>query len=384
MNILFLSRYDPTVINNWSGTLYYMYHKLKEKHHVEIIGTEILHQLTFFSNGNFHNEFFIYSNRYVKNIGLLLSERINIVKYDLVFLGDLIFSSLDICIPFVHLSDMTYEQVNIYLKKSDERNIEPCMCLEKLILNNYSKIIYTSEWIKQKAIETYNIDPNKIAVVELGANIPTPTDYSIDIDTDICRLVFIGRNWEKKGGDKLLQAYRILKTEGFPCSLTIIGSTPKEIPDADEDLTIIPFLNKEKKEHLNKLCKILSKAHFLVLPTEFDAYGIVFCEASAYGVPSIASNVGGVGQPVREGKNGFLLPPDATAQDYAEKIKSVFNDREKYFKLRASSRCEFETRLNWDVWGERVNQILEDTVKGWKGQKEMCENNRLMSFDIEN
>jgi len=73
-----------------------------------------------------------------------------------------------------------------------------------------------------------------------------------------------------------------------------------------------------------------------------------------------------VSQPVREGKNGFLLPPDATAQDYAEKIKTVFNDRENYIRLRASSRLEFETRLNWDVWGERVNAIFEDVVKEWK------------------
>ena len=141
---------------------------------------------------------------------------------------------------------------------------------------------------------------------------------------------------------------------------------PNEIHDADEDLTIVPFLDKAKKEHLNKLCQILSEAHFLVLPTVFDAYGIVFCEASAYGVPSIAANVGGVSQPVREGKNGFLLPPDATAQDYAEKIKTVFSDRENYIKLRASSRREFETRLNWNVWGERVNNIFEDVVKEWK------------------
>jgi len=34
--------------------------------------------------------------------------------------------------------------------------------------------------------------------------------------------------------------------------------------------------------------------------------------------------------------------------------------------LRQSSRIEFETRLNWDVWGEKVNKILENTVREWK------------------
>ena len=105
------------------------------------------------------------------------------------------------------------------------------------------------------------------------------------------------------------------------------------MPKEDDGLTIIPFLDKSKPKDLERLCDILYQSHFLILPTEFDALGIVFCEASAYGVPSIAANVGGVSQPVREGKNGFLLPPTATAEDYAEKIKAVFSDKESYIKL---------------------------------------------------
>jgi glycosyltransferase involved in cell wall biosynthesis len=237
------------------------------------------------------------------------------------------------------------------------------------MLENSFRIIYSSEWAKDKTIEFYAIDPKKISVVEFGANIPTPQNYSIDINMDICRLVFIGKNWEKKGGDKVLQVYEILKEENFPCSLTIIGSTPEDDWEEDEDLTIIPFLDKSKKEDLEKLCDILSESHFLVLPTQFDAFGIVFCEVSAYAIPSITANVGGVGQAVKDGKNGFLLSPDATASDYAEKIKTIFSDKENYFKLRQSSRNEFDTRLNWDVWGEKVNKILEDAVREWQKEK---------------
>jgi hypothetical protein len=42
MNILFLTRSDPKDINIWSGTLYYIYHQLKQKHHVEVMGAELL------------------------------------------------------------------------------------------------------------------------------------------------------------------------------------------------------------------------------------------------------------------------------------------------------------------------------------------------------
>ena len=362
MNIVFLARFDPADINCWSGTSYYIYQKLKEKHHVEIVGPEILNQLASFKGVNFPANTFSPDDRYVKHLGRLLSERINALGCDLIFMGDLVFIPLGANVPLVLLSDMTYEQVKIHYRKSDERNIEPCINLEKLLLNNSFRIIYSSEWIKQKTIDFYNTDPDKIHVVEFGANIPAPTDYSIDIHTDICRLVFIGVDWERKRGDMVLQIYQLLKAEGFPCSLTIIGSTPEDEPEEDENLIIIPRLDKSKKEDLEKLCQILSESHFLVLPTRFDAFGIVFSEASAYALPSIATDVGGVSQAVREGKNGYLLPLEATAADYAEKIKTVFGDKENYIKLRQTSRQEFETRLNWDVWGEKVNKILEEAV----------------------
>ncbi len=52
MNIAFLTRFDPRDIKHWSGTLYYMYNKLKEKHNIKIIGPGIVKQLAFFTYNN--------------------------------------------------------------------------------------------------------------------------------------------------------------------------------------------------------------------------------------------------------------------------------------------------------------------------------------------
>ena len=133
MKIVFLTRYDPKDINHWSGTLYHMYHQLKKEHHVEIIGTEILCQHKLFVNRNFNRHYFLVVDRHTKNIGQLLSERINILQFDLVFFGDLLFQPLNINIPFIHFSDITFEQVNIHLRKCNERNIEFGIHLEDLI-----------------------------------------------------------------------------------------------------------------------------------------------------------------------------------------------------------------------------------------------------------
>lgn len=66
----------------------------------------------------------------------------------------------------------------------------------------------------------------------------------------------------EKGGDKVLGAYRKLKSDGFRCTLTIIGSIIREPYDEDENLVIIPYLDKSQPEHLERFCNILQEAHF--------------------------------------------------------------------------------------------------------------------------
>lgn len=367
MNIAFLTTLNPNDINSWSGTTFYVLNALKVRHNVKVIGMNMLSQTSYYSKKNFFTKSSF--NRYSPVLGNLCKEQIKeFSNCDLIFFGDFyLVPFLDVDMPIVHFSDVTYHSFKDYLGRNEnEDTVRDIEMVEKNILSNkYSTIIYSSEWAKQNVIEYYGIDPNKIHVVEFGANIPTPEDYIIDIETNVCNLVFIGKNWQKKGGDKVLSAYYKLKEEGFPCTLTVIGSVPETLKE-EKDIRIIPFLDKSNPLHLKKLCNILKNAHFLVLPTEYDAFGIVFCEASAYAVPSIASNVCGVGQPIHEGKNGYLLPPDAAANDYAEKIKTIFDSKEKYYKLRASSRREFETRLNWNVWEEKVTKILEETVRNYK------------------
>lgn len=369
MNILFLSRFDMEDMQVWSGTAYHVYKKLQETHTLKSMGKELIPQLECYRSRNFPSGYRPTNPGSAEILCRLLSERIQAMNCDVVFFGDLFFVPyLHVEVPIVHFSDVTYEQFRNYLGVKDKDQDAKAIELERLSLHKYSRIIYSSEWAKRNAVDYYGVDPGKFDVVEFGANIPTPSVYQTEIDTSVCNLVFIGRNWKKKGGDKALNAYRKLKSEKFACTLTIIGSSPDVEPEEDPDLTVIPFLDKTKPNDLERLCTILYNAHFLVLPTEYDAFGIVLCEASAYGVPCLTTNVCGVGQVIREGKNGYLLSPSATADDYAGTIKTVFTDRENYLNLRLSSRREFETRLNWDVWAGRVNEILEEVVAGSKNR----------------
>src|SRR2546421_172504 len=91
-----------------------------------------------------------------------------------------------------------------------------------------------------------------------------------------------------------------------------------------------------------------------------ECYGIVVCEANAFGLPVIAADTGGVAGVVTEGENGFLLPLSARGAQYAEVAAKLYQDERRYAELVQASRAAFDSRLNWDVWGITVQKLLQE------------------------
>ena len=86
------------------------------------------------------------------------------------------------------------------------------------------------------------------------------------------------------------------------------------------------FISKETQEwpRPDRL-PIRVSAHSL-LPTPADCLGLVLCEANAFSVPAFANDVGGVGEVVKPGINGYLfLGPMPPASDRADCIAETFN-----------------------------------------------------------
>ena len=381
MKIAYIIGDSPLDINIWSGTPYYVYKTLSKNHTVICLGEGM-------GNGAYWHHRFTQNKKpffihdYSPDVCRMLSNTIKAGKYDLVLTSTYTMASdLDINIPVLYFSDIVFTlcQGN-YFDMTKELEKRAILC-EGKTLRRADKIIFSSESVKNTAVEFYNLPKEKIHVLDFGANIPDPQNVVPEkYDKNVCRLLFVGRDWKRKGGDKMLKCFQLLKEQNFPCELTIIGSKPDEELN-DPDITVIPYLDKKKEEDLAKYDELLRRSHFMVLPTKYDAYGILFCEASAYGVPSISANVGGVSQPVKEGVNGFLLPKDALAEDYANKIREVFGDKELYLKLRQTSRKEYELRLNWKVWGKNVESIMEELVEEYK-KKKITKEDKKLSSDI--
>ncbi len=99
-------------------------------------------------------------------------------------------------------------------------------------------------------------------------------------------------------------------------------------------------------------------ANFLFLPSQADAFPQAFCEAAAFGLPAIGSTVGGIPSIVRDGETGFLRPPDAAAGKFAAPIRETLAAPARYREMAREARRDHRERLNWDRFGDRLNEMI--------------------------
>lgn len=169
--------------------------------------------------------------------------------------------------------------------------------------------------------------------------------------------------WERKGGDIALAAFRLLQQKALNPVLHIIGCIPPHDLSKESAIINIPFLDKNKPEDFKQLHNIFLQTDFLILPTRAECAGIVFCETSAYGIPSITTNTGGVTTYVKKRINGFALPIESGGKEYAVIIEGLCRNRSETQLLKKSSRNQFEEVLNWDNWGREFKRIAETLIQ---------------------
>lgn len=122
------------------------------------------------------------------------------------------------------------------------------------------------------------------------------------------------------------------------------------------------YVSKRTESGREKLEALLSTSHFLILPTRAEVAGIVFCEASAFGLPTITTDAGGVADYVRNSVNGVRLPLGAGPEHYAREILRIFGDKDMYEELCLSSFREFESRLNWTTSVKSLVRLMSECV----------------------
>lgn len=377
LSIGFLTALDPQDRHSWSGTVYYMARAL-QKHcgelsylgpmrPVEELVGKVMHksaQLFLKKNYRYYTTIAI-ARKYAKIARRKLIEH----PVDVIVAPSAAteMALLETDIPIVLIEDATFALLhNYYSQYSNlvEHSARESHAVQAAAIKNADLLIYSSEWAAQSAIETYHANSKNVHIIPFGANFDTPPPKEIIYSrkkVGRCRLLFMGVNWQRKGGDIAFETFLKLEEMGIQSEFIVCGCVPPN-DLSHERMKIIPFLNKNDEMQRKELDKLFLMADFLLLPTRNDCTPIVFCEASSFGLPIITTNTGGVPGVIEDGENGYMLPLSARGPEYANLIASIYRDEQRYAALVQSSRAAFESRLNWDAWGIAVNQLIMERL----------------------
>jgi glycosyltransferase involved in cell wall biosynthesis len=378
LRIGFLSQQDPHDRSSWSGGIFYMFAALKDHAgDVQIISSRNTPLVKLISRANWYiGRLFKAEFAMSQSVPLSLAygrqytPHVDPEKYDVIFapLASNEVAYLRTSVPIVYMSDATFTALeDYYFSIANVSRLYRLQGnhLETRAIQNSSALVYCSDWAADSARKVYGAVKSKVHTIPLGANIDAPPvrDSLRNGSTDgKCRLLFVGRDWQRKGGQIAYDALVALRSKGVDAQLTIVGCQPPKTVD-DPNLIVIPFLNKKVEADRVRLEELYYTADFFLLPTRAECFGMVFCEANAYGIPIISTATGGVSTIVQEGVNGYLLTPEAQGEEYASIIDKVWRDKPGYQALRISTRDRYDKVLNWKSWAESVRKVMEDVVQ---------------------
>jgi glycosyltransferase involved in cell wall biosynthesis len=233
-------------------------------------------------------------------------------------------------------------------------------------LSRCSLAIFSSDWAANSALELYGVSREKVKVVPFGANIDSwPSNDEINTiiqqrSKTTIKLLFLAKSWERKGGDVVLAVAKALHDAGQPVELTIVGYNPPGMTEIPPYVKCLGYISKHTPEGKANIRRLLAETHFLFVPSRAEAYGIVFCEANAFGVPCLTTYVGGIATIVKDNINGMTFGLDASVQSYCDYITNLMHDRKRYDEMAKASYHEFVSRLNWSVSALTVKQMIAE------------------------
>lgn len=229
------------------------------------------------------------------------------------------------------------------------------IALERNIYHNAMRVFTRSTDVRADLSEYYGLPQERSVCVYAGNNVHVPAGYAMDNDGYANQnVLFVGGDWERKGGPTLVEAFREVRKVHPRARLTIAGA------EVNVDLPNCTVLGKVG---LRELSQQYARASVFCLPTLLEPFGIVFVEAMLHRLPVVATRGGALPDMVREGVTGHLIEAgDATA--LAATLIGLLGDAARCRSYAEAGYRHASETYTWPRVGERIRATIEPLIQG--------------------
>lgn len=279
--------------------------------------------------------------------------------------------------PFVQMfHTLGHMKQRISLAPASASHIDQRIITETQIMTWADRIIAATPAEHAQLLWLYRADRRKIDIVSPGVNPDRfhPSSAKLARETlslpdDIRILLFVGRIEPLKAVDSILEALHIARVEDpehtEQTRLIIIGGDPTNLADTEiqhlqeyaRELKISDLTHFIGAKDQTELRNYYAAALAIIMPSDYESFGMVALEAMASGTPVIASHVGGLAYLVEDGKTGFLVPvrePHALAN----RILRLLREPMLHEQMR-SLAVERARNYTWSVIADQVLKVFE-------------------------
>lgn len=220
-------------------------------------------------------------------------------------------------------------------------------------LRGAAAVLPWSSWVAGSMVADYGVRRDRVAVVPPGVDLATwrPPERVRVADSPV-KLLFVGGDFERKGGPLLLDAFRTLPSGTAELHLVTRSAVA---PSAGV------FVHHGMTPNQPALIDLFRACDLFVLPTVAEAFGIVSVEASACGMPVVGTAVGGLTDVIVDGETGFLLPPGDGAM-LAARLQQLVADATLRTRLGAAARARAESHFDASQTARRIVSHLRRAV----------------------
>ena len=246
-------------------------------------------------------------------------------------------------------------------KQLNQKQVDRCLEFEREVYEAQHHIFTMSEYLKKSFIEDFGIEESKVTCIGCGVNMDSIPDVSCKAKHHKKRnILFIGKDFERKGGVILLNAFKLVRKYFPDAGLHIIGpNPPSDTGQASNEEGAVwhGYVDKTTKEGFQKIDRIFREASIFTLPSLYEPFGIAPLEAMLYEIPCIVTNKWALKESVQDGLTG-LHTKCGDAKDLAEKIIYLLHNEEKRQEMGRNARRRVINNHLWSRVVERLTQKI--------------------------
>ena len=222
---------------------------------------------------------------------------------------------------------------------------------EKNLYPKAKAIFSLSKFCEKSLVEDYGISADRVLTVSTGINIDLPVSLP-DRSKTRPVILFVGLEWETKGGPELVNAFAKVRMRCPDSELWIVGTRP------DLQCEGVRFFGRVVPD---RMAELFQQARLLCVPSRIERASMVALDAAGHGLPVISTPYGAGAERVCDGVTGLLVDPRNT-DSLADGILRLLDDPSLAAEMGKAGRRMVEESFTWEAVGKKMGDRIRSSI----------------------